>query len=83
MEVPTLGISGLPLGSPGTKRHLDVSLVARHRVYYKGEGGGFSQVQAVVSFLRPCLPVARPCTKVFKLCTNQLVVWFVQVSVSN
>jgi hypothetical protein len=36
-----VGISGLPLGSPGTKCHLGVSLVARHRVYSKGEGGGF------------------------------------------
>jgi hypothetical protein len=29
------------LGSPETKCHLDVSLVERHRVYYKGEGGDF------------------------------------------
>jgi len=41
MGVPTLRISGLPLGSPGTKTHLDVRLMERHRVYYKGEGGGF------------------------------------------
>jgi len=34
--VPTLGISGLPFGNPGTKCHLDVGLVERHRVYYKG-----------------------------------------------
>jgi hypothetical protein len=39
--VPTLGISGLPLGSPRTKCHLDVGLVGKHKVYYKGEGGGF------------------------------------------
>jgi len=39
--VPTLGISGLPFGSPETKCHLDVGLVERHKVYYKGEGGGF------------------------------------------
>jgi hypothetical protein len=37
-------ISGLPLGSPATKSHLDVAPVERHRVYYKGEGGGFPQV---------------------------------------
>jgi hypothetical protein len=43
-KIPTLGISGLPLGSPGTKRHLDASPIARHRVYYNGEGGGFPQV---------------------------------------
>jgi hypothetical protein len=42
--VPTLAISGLPLGSPGTKNHLDVGLVERCRVYYRGEGGGFPQV---------------------------------------
>jgi hypothetical protein len=38
--VSTLGILGLPFGSPGTKCHLDLSLVERHRVYYKGKGGG-------------------------------------------
>jgi hypothetical protein len=31
--------------------------------YYKGEGGGFPQVQVVVSFMNPKLPVARPSTK--------------------
>jgi hypothetical protein len=39
------GISGLPLGSPvgspGTKSHLDVALVESYRIYYMGEGGGF------------------------------------------
>jgi hypothetical protein len=39
--VPIVGISGFPLGSPMTKWHLDVGLVERHKVYYKGEGGGF------------------------------------------
>jgi hypothetical protein len=41
VEVPTLAISGLSLGSPRTKCHLDVGLVERHKVYYKREGGGF------------------------------------------
>jgi hypothetical protein len=36
-----LGISGLPLGNCGTKWHLGASPVARHREYYKEEGGGF------------------------------------------
>jgi hypothetical protein len=61
--VPTLGISGLPNGNPGTKCHLDVDLVERHRVYYKGEGGGFPQVRAMVSLVSPSLPVAHPNTK--------------------
>ncbi len=31
----------LACGSPGTKSHLDVASVESHKVYYKGEGGGF------------------------------------------
>jgi hypothetical protein len=69
-------ISGLPLGSPRTKCHLDVGLVERHKVYYKEEGGDFSQVRAVVSLVSLSLLVVRPNTKVFQLCTDQLVVWF-------
>jgi hypothetical protein len=61
--IRTLGISGLSLGSPGTKCHLNASLVARHRVYYKGEGGGLPQIQAMVSFVSPSLFMTRPCTK--------------------
>jgi len=57
------GISGLPLGSLGTKCHLGVSLVGRHKVYYKGEGGGFPQVRVVMSFVSSSLPMVRPCTK--------------------
>jgi len=62
-RVPTLGISKLPFGSPGTKYHLDVGLVERDKVYYKGEGGGFPQVQAMVSLMSRSLPMARPSTK--------------------
>jgi hypothetical protein len=50
-------------GSPETKWHLSVGPVAKHKVYYKGEGGGFPQVQAVVSLVNLCLLVARSCTK--------------------
>jgi hypothetical protein len=82
-RVPTLGISGFPFGSLRTKCHLDVGLVERHRVYYKGEGGGFPQVWAVVSLVSLNLPMARFRTKMFKLCINQLIVWFVQIRVSN
>jgi hypothetical protein len=35
----------------------------RHRKYYKGEGGGFPQVQAVVNLVNLCLLVAYPCIK--------------------
>jgi hypothetical protein len=51
------------LGVPGQKGHLDVALVERRIVYYKGEGGGFPQVQVVVSLVNPSLHVALPSTK--------------------
>jgi hypothetical protein len=54
---------GLPLGSPGTKNHLDVALMESCRVYYMGEGGGFPWVQAMVSLVSPESPVACPNTK--------------------
>jgi hypothetical protein len=57
---PILRISGHPLG---TRWHLVVGLVAKHKKYYKGEGVDFPQVRAVVSFVNPRLPVVRPCTK--------------------
>ncbi len=63
MGVPTLAISGLPFGSSETKSHLDVGLVERHRVDYKGEGGGFPQVQAMVSLVSSSLPMAHPNTE--------------------
>jgi len=62
-RLPILRISGLPLGSPKTKCHLGVGPVARHIIYYKGEGGGFPQVWAVVNLVSPCLRVVSPCTK--------------------
>jgi len=58
-----MGISGLPFGSPGTKWHLGVGPMDRNKVYYKGEGGGFPQVQAVVSLVSSSLLVAHPSTK--------------------
>jgi hypothetical protein len=63
LGLPVVGIPGLPLGSPGTKCHLDVAPVKRLKKYYKGEGGGFPQVWAVVSLVNPRLPVARLSTK--------------------
>jgi len=71
--VLTWAISGLPLGSPRTKSHLNVGLVERCRIYYKGEGGGFSQVWAVVSLVCPCCPWLVSAPKVLQLCTNHLM----------
>jgi hypothetical protein len=61
--IPILGISGLPFANPETKCHLDVGFVERHRVYYKGEGDSFPQVQAMVNLVSPSLPMVRPSTK--------------------
>jgi len=54
--VSTLVILKLPLGSPGKKNHLGVGLMERHRVYYKGKGGGFPKVRAVVSLVNMSCP---------------------------
>ncbi len=61
--VQTGTVLGLLLGSPRIKSHLDAGAVERRREYYMGEGGGFPQVRAVVSFASPELPVACPSTK--------------------
>jgi hypothetical protein len=54
--VPFGAISRLPFGSPAKNNHLDVAFVESCKVYYKGEGGSFPQVRAVVSLVCPCCP---------------------------
>jgi hypothetical protein len=71
--VPFGAISGLPLGSLGKNNHLDVASVESCRVYYKGEGGGFPQVRAVVSLVCPCCLWFVLAPRVRQLCTNHLV----------
>ncbi len=75
--VPIVRISGLPLGSPRTKTPFGCGPVKRRRVYYKGEGDGFPQVQAVVSLVCPSCPWFVRAPKVLQLCTNHfvLVLW--------
>jgi hypothetical protein len=68
-----MGILGLPLGSPGTKSHLDVAPVERRKVYYKGEGGHFPQVQVVVSLVSPSCSWFVLAPKVLQLCTKHFV----------
>jgi hypothetical protein len=60
-------------GVLGEKSHLDVSSVANPRIYYKGEGGGFPQVRAVVSLVCPCCPWLILALRVLQLCTNHFV----------
>jgi hypothetical protein len=47
----------------GTKWHLGVILMAKHKVHYKGGGGGSPQIWVVVSFVSLCLPMVCSCTK--------------------
>ncbi len=49
---PLETISGLQLGSPGKKSHLDVVSAEWRREYYMGEGGGFPRVRAVVCLVK-------------------------------
>ncbi len=73
-QVMRLQSCGSPIcgnfGSPRTKSHLDVATLERHKVYYKGEGGGFPQVRAVVSLVCPSYPWFVLAPKVFQLCIN-------------
>jgi hypothetical protein len=81
---PNLGDIGTPLGSLGTKNHLDVGSMDSHRVYYKGEGCGFPQVWAVVSLVCLCCPWLILAPKVLQLCINHFMlvlcrfVWVVE-----
>ncbi len=70
MGIPDVGISGLPLGSHGTKSHLDVVPMERRKVYYKGKSDGFPQVRAMVSLVCPSCPWFILAPKVLQLCTN-------------
>jgi hypothetical protein len=56
-------ILGLSTWESQEKWHLGATLMARHRKYYKGEGGGFPQVRAVVSFVNLCMPMVHSHTK--------------------
>jgi len=47
--------------------------VDRCKVYYKGEGGGFPQVRAMMSLMCPCCPLLVLTPKALQLCTNHLV----------
>jgi hypothetical protein len=46
-------VSRLHFGTPNKMCHSDVASVTSHREYYKGEGGGFPRVRAMVSLVCP------------------------------
>jgi hypothetical protein len=75
-EVQTRTVSGLLLGNPGKKNHLDVASAWSYKEYYKGEGGGFPRVRAMVSQVSPSCPWLVPTPKGCRMSSNQLVVDF-------
>jgi len=52
--VQTETVSGLLLGSPENKSHLDAGAAEQCKEYYMGEGSGFPRVRAVVSQVSLC-----------------------------
>ncbi len=78
-----LAISGLPFKSLRTKCHLDVGLMERHRVYYKGEGGAFPKFKSWwVLWVRVC-PWLVLAPKVPNYALTNLLFGFVQIHVSD
>jgi hypothetical protein len=69
-------VSRLLLGSPGKKCHSDVASARSYREYYKGEGGGFPRIWAVVNQVSPSCPWLIPTPKGCRMSSNQLVGWF-------
>jgi hypothetical protein len=69
-------VSGLLLGSPRKKSHLDVASAERCRVYYMGEGGGFPRVRAVVSFVCQSAHGLSQHPRVSRMRTNRFMVGF-------
>jgi hypothetical protein len=59
-----------------TKCYLDVGPMERCRVYYKGEGGGFPQVRAMVSLVSLSRSWFVLAPKMLQLCTNHLMLVF-------
>jgi len=80
--VQTGRVSGLFLGSPRTKSHLDVGAAERRKVYYMGEIGGFPRIQALVNQVNLELPMTCPSTKGASECElTNLLVGLMQVQV--
>jgi hypothetical protein len=74
---PNLGNFGTPTWESRDKTTFGCWPMTEHKKYYKGEGGGFPQVQAMVSLGSSCLPMDG------NYALTNLFVWFVQVHVSN
>jgi hypothetical protein len=80
-RTPPGTISGLQLGSPGKKSHLDVVSARHRREYYMGEGGGFPQVRAVVCLVVQSARGLSPTPKGVPEC--ELTTWVVCFDVDS
>jgi hypothetical protein len=82
-KVTRVPISGLATWESWDKMtFLSIGPMARHKKYYKGEGDGVPQIQAMVSFISLCLLAAILCTK--KAPTmHEPTGWFMQVYMNN
>jgi hypothetical protein len=79
-----VAVSGFLFRNPRTKSHSDVGAVERHKEYYMGEGGGFSQVRAVVNLVNPKSPMACPNIKgALESELTNLLVDLMHIRVSN
>jgi len=64
-RIPISKFLRLPTQESQEKWHLGVTFIIKYKEYYKGEGGGFFQVPAMMSLVSLCMPVICLCTKSF------------------
>jgi hypothetical protein len=62
-KVAILKMIKFPTWESWGKCHLGVTPMVNHKKYYKREGGGFFQIQAVVSLVSSYMPMVHLCTK--------------------
>jgi hypothetical protein len=73
---PNFGNFGTPTWVPGQKAIWMWAPWVGMKYTIRGEGDGFPQAQAVVSFVSPSCMWLVLTPKVLQQCTNQLVAWF-------
>jgi len=62
-ENPNFGNFRIPTWESRDKKPFGCECRGRHKIYYKGEGGGFPQIRTVVNLVNPNLPVVHLSTK--------------------
>jgi hypothetical protein len=62
-ESPSYGNFGTPTWESQDKMPFRCGPLERRKIYYKGEGGDFPEIRAMVNLVSPRLPMVRPNTK--------------------